>query len=230
MRCHRGFWAYAGEASAEISDSAARFARKQAAQDAPGANEAAQDWLRTRAGRGLRSLWLAEEPPRRQTYILNNADDTFPLEDYPKGIVDGRKDHVSTPQVVHEASAAVQAGNSSNDQDSTVDKALDTYRGELVRTALAAEVTALARAIRGGAIEDVVSQAAAIVECMGAQIASELYPSARAEEERSSGDVDNECHNEASASDEVNSENHDDASASGNGSNEYVDEKRRCGQ
>ncbi|EGZ24266.1 hypothetical protein PHYSODRAFT_452290, partial [Phytophthora sojae] len=57
--------------------------------------------------------------------------------------------------------------------------ALDTYRGELVRAALAAEVTALARAIRGGAIEDVVSRAAAIVECMGAQIASELSLSAR---------------------------------------------------
>ncbi|EGZ27742.1 hypothetical protein PHYSODRAFT_475730 [Phytophthora sojae] len=54
---------------------------------------------------------------------------------------------VSTPEIVQEPSAAVQVDNRSKGQVNTVDKILDTHRGELVRALLAAEVTALARPI-----------------------------------------------------------------------------------
>ncbi|KAE8892240.1 hypothetical protein PF003_g23581 [Phytophthora fragariae] len=189
MRCHRGFWAYAGEVGAEISASAARFAREQAAQDPPGADKAAEDWLRSRAGRTLKDKWLAEADAVRDKYIQYNNDVGFPLDDFPKGIADGSRDRrryprmvradVTTPQIVQEPSALVQAGTSYESQGAVQVESFNTYRRELVRAAFAAEITALAHAVKERQIEEAVNHSAAVVECMGAQIASGLSPAAR---------------------------------------------------
>ncbi|KAJ8524915.1 hypothetical protein ON010_g16201 [Phytophthora cinnamomi] len=122
--------------------------------------------------------------------IPNNADDSFPLTKCPTDIVDGRKDrgryprmvpeNISTLEIVQRGLAAVQESGRSEDQGGCEkDKALDKYRAELVRAALAAEVTALARVVNEGDIEEAVSRVSAVIECMGVQIASGLSPAAR---------------------------------------------------
>ncbi|ETL80405.1 hypothetical protein L917_19107 [Phytophthora nicotianae] len=54
MRCHRAFCVYAGNNEERISKKAATFAQQQAAQEQPGANKTAENWLRSRAGRSLK--------------------------------------------------------------------------------------------------------------------------------------------------------------------------------
>ncbi|KAF4027606.1 hypothetical protein GN244_ATG20775 [Phytophthora infestans] len=100
MRCHRAFWVYASDNGESISKKAATFARQQAAQEQPGANKTAENWLRSRAGRSLKYAWLNEPPTTRQKYYSENPDDGFPLEDSPTGFRDGRADRSRYPRMI----------------------------------------------------------------------------------------------------------------------------------
>ncbi|KAE8959890.1 hypothetical protein PF007_g30457 [Phytophthora fragariae] len=159
MRYHKGFWVYAGEEGASISESAGHFEREQATLPVPGDSKAAGNWLRSRAGRTLRDRWLACTPDTRQMYMNNNPDESFPLADNPEGIADARRERsryprmvpadVTTPRVLQEAVATTPRPNASP-TDRTTRKQLDA-----------------------------VQKYCAVVECMGANIANGISPPAK---------------------------------------------------
>ncbi|KAE9117230.1 hypothetical protein PF010_g8674, partial [Phytophthora fragariae] len=159
MRYHKGFWVYAGEEGASISESAGHFAREQATLPVPGDSKAAGNWLRSRAGRTLRDRWLACTPDTRQMYMNNNPDESFPLADNPEGIADARRERsryprmvpadVTTPRVLQEAVATTPRPNAIP-TDRTTRKQLDA-----------------------------VQKYCAVVECMGANIANGISPPAK---------------------------------------------------
>ncbi|EGZ14698.1 hypothetical protein PHYSODRAFT_333084 [Phytophthora sojae] len=85
MRCHRGFWVYAGDKGTDISDSAPRFPQEQASQ----AGQVAP-----------KKRWEGETAEIRQDYILKNPDSTFSLDDNPLDFADGRQDRRRYPRMV----------------------------------------------------------------------------------------------------------------------------------
>ncbi|ETP31406.1 hypothetical protein F442_19731 [Phytophthora nicotianae P10297] len=183
MRCHRAFWVYASDNGERISEKAATFAQQQAAQEQPGANKTAENWLRSRAGRSLKDAWLKEPPETRQKYYLENPDGGFPLEEYPTGFRDGRTDRsryprmicadVERPQVLQNSVHGAQ-DRAHMPIDLSVSEQLrgfERQRKELLRAAFDAEMTALAFATKQKDIHLVISRSAALVECLGGQIA-----------------------------------------------------------
>ncbi|KAE9163564.1 hypothetical protein PF004_g30105 [Phytophthora fragariae] len=159
MRYHKGFWVYAGEEGASISESAGHFAREQATLPVPGDSKAAGNWLWSRVGRTLRDRWLVCTPDTRQMYMNNNPDESFPLADNPEGIADARRERsryprmvpadVTTPRVLQEAVATTPRPNAIP-TDRTTRKQLDA-----------------------------VQKYCAVVECMGANIANGISPPAK---------------------------------------------------
>ncbi|KAE9289333.1 hypothetical protein PF008_g25910 [Phytophthora fragariae] len=170
MRYHKGFWVYAGEEGASISERAGRFAREQATFPVPGDSKAAGNWLRSRAGRTLRDRWLACTPDTRQMYMNNNPDESFPLADNPEGIADARRERsryprmvpvdVTTPWLLQEAVATASRLNASP-IDRTTRKQLDAVQEYC------------------GDIDLVVTRLAAVVKCMGANTANGISPPVR---------------------------------------------------
>lgn len=66
----------------------------------------ASTWLKEKAGRKLRSMWLGLPTAERNQYFEARLDSTFPLDEAPNGIYDERRDHrsnlipVTTPMVL----------------------------------------------------------------------------------------------------------------------------------
>ncbi|KAF4037333.1 hypothetical protein GN244_ATG10561 [Phytophthora infestans] len=187
MRCHRGFWVYAAEHGEDVvSGNAARFAREQVAQELPGVNKAAENWLRSRAGRALRARWLGQSPAERLRYITDNPDASFPLADNPSGIADLRRDRsryptmvrlpVSTPKNLLGAGPTAAALDTPPLDEQTQEQveAFEGYCGDLMRAATTAELTALAYAHRQSNVDRVVDSSVALVECMGIQMAASI--------------------------------------------------------
>ncbi|KAF4147845.1 Ulp1 protease family C-terminal catalytic domain-containing protein [Phytophthora infestans] len=172
MRCHRAFWVYASDNGESISKKAATFARQQAAQEQPGANKTAENWLRSRAGRSLKYAWLNEPPTTRQKYYSENPDDGFPLEDSPTGFRDGRADRSRYPRMICADVERPQVlQNSSGHTCRSTSSEASRSDAELLQAAIDAETTALAFATKQKDIRQVISRSAALVECLGGQIA-----------------------------------------------------------
>ncbi|KAF4045743.1 hypothetical protein GN244_ATG01916 [Phytophthora infestans] len=183
MSCHQAFWVYASDNGESISKKAAAFAQQQAAQEQPGANKTAENWLRSRAGRPLKYAWLNVPPITRQKYYLENPDDGFPLEDSPTGFLDGRTDRsryprmicadVERPQDLQNSVSGAQVREHMPIDPSVSEqlRGFERRRRKLLQAAIDAETTALAFATKQKDIRQVISRSAALVECLGGQIA-----------------------------------------------------------
>eukprot|EP00644_Phytophthora_capsici_P004009 jgi/Phyca11/108591/e_gw1.15.786.1 len=84
---------------------------------------------------------------------------------------------VTTPQVLEQAVPNAPALTASNRQTQNHVNTFEDHRGELMRAAFTAELASLGYACRQGDVDRVVGRSAALVECLGARLVSELPPS-----------------------------------------------------
>ncbi|KAG3064330.1 hypothetical protein PI124_g21994 [Phytophthora idaei] len=162
MRCHRGFWVYAAATGTSVSANAVLFARSVVDQDDSISEERKERWLRDRAGMKLRKAWKFLHRHERETYINENPESDFPLDEYPEGIMDGRKDwsrypkmipaDIDTPEVISDRlpQAQTQALSTLNKTTKYQVDQVQKYRQSTLEAVIVSEVPALAFAVNPG--------------------------------------------------------------------------------
>ncbi|KAG2811745.1 hypothetical protein PC111_g15106 [Phytophthora cactorum] len=184
MPCHRGFWVYASTKGKTVSANAALFARSVVDQDDSIPEERKEKWLRDTACTKLRKAWKLLGSQERKSYFNGKPESSFPIDEYPDGIMDGRKDrsrypkmipaHIDTPEVVNEVLPQAQTQATSTSNKSTKDQVdqVRTYRKTTLEAVITREVSALAFAVKSGDILKGSKHAIGVTEGLGATIAN----------------------------------------------------------
>ncbi|EGZ08385.1 hypothetical protein PHYSODRAFT_340173 [Phytophthora sojae] len=155
MRVHRAFFAWASQLQQGQGVSAQ--AKVFAQEELDGAHEAAvtKAWLSNRAGKALRTKWKALTPEERESFLQSTANDTT-------------------------CDAPVQAPESAADQAlAKLLRQRNQLCGSVARAAMSAELAAMAMAVRKRDADGVAESAAAVIECLGAQVAGSFSAGAR---------------------------------------------------
>ncbi|EGZ06165.1 hypothetical protein PHYSODRAFT_341459 [Phytophthora sojae] len=139
-----------------------------------------------------REVESANARRERESFLQSTADDTFPLEEAPNGVLDERQDGARYP---HRARAAITSTDSRVGRtcdapvqapESAADQALakllrqrNQLCGSVARAAMSAELAAMAMAVRKRDADGVAESAAAVIVCLGAQVAGSFSAGAR---------------------------------------------------
>ncbi|KUF84931.1 hypothetical protein AM587_10003718 [Phytophthora nicotianae] len=191
MRAHKGFYNWITTLSPPaVSPRGKLFAT----EELNGAHDrvTTERWLRDRQGKSLREKWLGLSQSQRDRHLQDVEDPGFNLDDYPQGIQDSRSDpscypyrgrSADTPTVLQDAVPIRTAQPSSQ---ARTDRAFgqfnqlhDELTSAVINSALTAELTAMAMAVRENNSQLVAFRAAAVVDCLGGLVGSAVGAESR---------------------------------------------------
>ncbi|ETI52671.1 hypothetical protein F443_04229 [Phytophthora nicotianae P1569] len=191
MRAHKGFYNWITTLSPPaVSPRGKLFAT----EELNGAHDrvTTERWLRDRQGKSIREKWLGLSQSQRDRHLQDVEDPGFNLDDYPQGIQDSRSDpscypyrgrSADTPTVLQDADPIRTAQPSSQ---ARTDRAFgqfiqlhDELTSAVINSALTAELTAMAMAVRENNSQLVAFRAAAVVDCLGGWVGSAVGAESR---------------------------------------------------
>ncbi|KAE8892452.1 hypothetical protein PF005_g8303 [Phytophthora fragariae] len=177
MRAHKAFVCVSTLLPPEVSSQGIAFAKAELHGAA-----VTDGWLKNRQGKTLRTKWGLLTKEERAVRLRAVQDDSFSLEDNFTGILKDRRDpsyypkrtgSADMPTVVQHAAPATPPSIA---PPPPIDRAFSQFaklHRELtdaaIKAALAAELTAMAMAVRENDVHDVVLRTAAVVHPLPAQ-------------------------------------------------------------